>query len=176
MKMKHIKLFESFFLSEAGTGYLSWKTHGDINDLADTLLKKQKFEKSTEDVLSGFNLPVDFKIQTPFLLRNVVDFNKFMSVFTLIGEPPREILDLSNPTDLDTFRSLQNARPGFYVIRNSHKMSREDDNIIQKNKSAIFIMVEESPLSRSELKAAIDYAKAGSLVMLGSDPNFFILI
>jgi len=38
--MKHIILFENFNLSEAGTGYNSWKMYGNIKDLADTLNKK----------------------------------------------------------------------------------------------------------------------------------------
>ena len=52
--MKHIILFEKFNLSEAGTGYNSWKMYGNINDLADTLNKKLIFERNIRATFSGF--------------------------------------------------------------------------------------------------------------------------
>jgi len=176
--MRHIKLFESF-LSEArtGTGYNSWKMYGNISDLADTLTKKKDFDKTIGVQLAGFLPPgfPSFRVIRPFRLKNVVDFNKFMEVFDLIGESPKKVLDLSVPGDLDVFRTLKNAPAGFYVLRNSQGLSKKDSKIIQEQQDAIFILPEEIPLSPGELKDAIDYAKAGSVVYIQEDPDFFIL-
>ena len=179
--MKHIRLFESFDLSEAGTGYNSWKLYGDINDLADTLNKKLTFERNIRATFKGIpgmeEIMAKARIITPVIVQNAWDFTKFMEVFDVLGDPPMGIFDLSLSSDLNSLKSLKNAAEGFYVLRNSTMMDMNILNkIVQKSPHAVFIRIEDRKLSSGELSGAVEYAKAGSYVSIQDDPNFFILL
>jgi hypothetical protein len=182
--MKHIKLFENFNLSEAGTGYNSWKMYGDINDLADTLNKKMSFERNIRATFKGFNgipgaeaLMGKIRIISPVLVRNAWDFSKFMEVFDVLGNPPMGVFDLSSSADLSSLRALKNAPEGFYVLRNGHMIDQKILNkIVQASPEAVFINVEENKLSSVEKDEAVQYAQAGSYVRIQDDPDFFILL
>jgi hypothetical protein len=179
--MKHIRLFESFNLSEAGTGYNSWKAYGDINDLADTLNKKITFERNIRATFKG--IPGMEKIMDkarmimPVTVKNAWDFHKFMEVFDILGNPPMGVFDLSTSSDLSSLKSLNDAAEGFYVLRNSTMVDMNILNKIgQKSPEAVFIKIEERKLSSSETDEAVKYAQANSYVMLQEDPDFFILL
>jgi hypothetical protein len=179
--MKHIRLFESFDLSEAGTGYNSWKLYGNINDLADTLNKKITFERNIRATFKG--IPGMEKIMAkartimPVTVKNAWDFTKFMEVFDILGNSPMGVFDLSSSSDFDSLKALNNATEGFYVLRNSHMIDQKIlDKIIKKSPEAVFIKIEERKLSSSEIEESVKYAQAGSYVMLQEDPDFFILL
>jgi hypothetical protein len=178
--MKHIRLFESFDLDESRSGYLNWKLEGGVDDLAITLKKKRDFERSTRSTLSGIpgiSSLGSFRIISPFYIRNVYDFNKFMEVFDIIGESPKGVFDLSIDADVNYLKSLKGAPEGFYVLRNSDMINQKIlDKIVQSSPEAIFVKVEEIPLSDYQLKDALEYARAGARVYLQSDPDFFIFV
>jgi predicted nuclease of predicted toxin-antitoxin system len=179
--MKHIRIFESFNLSEAGTGYNSWKAYGDINDLADTLNKKITFERNIRATFKGIpgmeKIMAKARMIMPVIVKNAWDFHKFMEVFDILGNPPMGVFDLSTSSDLSSLESLNDAAEGFYVLRNSTMV---DTNILnrigQKSPEAVFIKIEERKLSSSETDEAVRYAQAGNYVMLQEDPDFFILL
>jgi hypothetical protein len=179
--MKHIRLFENFNLSEAGTGYNSWKMYGNINDLADTLNKKLTFERNIRGTFSGFagmeDILSKMRIISPVIVKNAWDFTEFMKVFDILGNPPMGVFDLSSSSDLSSLKSLKNADEGFYVLRNSSAVNQNILNrIIQASPEAVFIKIEERKLSSSETDEAVRYAQAGSYVRLQDDPDFFILL
>lgn len=179
--MKHIKIFENFNLSEAGTGYNSWKMFGNINDLADTLNKKLIFERNIRGTFKGFagmeDIMSKMRIISPVFVRNAWDFTEFMKVFDILGNPPMGVFDLSSSSDLSSLKSLKNSAEGFYVLRNSSMANQNILNrITQASPEAVFIMIEERKLSSSETDQAVKYAQAGSFVSIQEDPNFFILL
>lgn len=178
--MKHIRLFESFDLYESRSGYLNWKLEGGIDDLAITLKKKRDFERSTRSTLSGIPGIASlgsFRIISPFYIRNVYDFNKFMEVFDILGESPKGVFDLSIDADANYLKSLKGAPEGFYVLRNSGSINQKIlDKIVQDSPEAIFIKAEEIPLSAHQLKDALDVARAAAYVHIKSDPDFFIFV
>jgi len=190
--MKHIKLFETWFHQPPAGGFptnknnsgdttkfTGFKPWGTPNDLAETIAKKKEFENFyTNSFLgmlgkAGKNLPKSGG--APLVVRNVKKISQIMDAFAILGETPQAVLDLADSADLTTFRSMDVAQPGYYVLRNGESINAEIIKLMQRSEGATFILPEETPLSANELQAQIDYIKLVARTMPSQDPSFFVL-
>ena len=191
-KMKHIKLFETWFHQPPAGGFptnkndssqtakfTGFKLWGTPNDLAETIAKKKEFENFYTNSFLGMLGKAGAKLPksggAPLVVKNVKRISQIMDAFAILGETPQAVLDLADAADLATFRGMNVAQPGYYVLRNSGSINDEVIKLMQRSEEATIILPEETLLSANELQAQIDYIKLIARTMPSRDPSFFVL-